>query len=859
MKKIFLLISAFLFALPLGSLASTYSSSDVPLVFSRSTWETEADLLYILDWVPEEKNDDTLEGQNPNSNETIPDYSQVERIVIHDTGCCNKAYEDSRQVIQSIYKNHAVLRGWGDIGYHYIIDKLGNIYETRFGGNGVRGAHVYDSKECRNFNVGTIGISILGDYQNIPIPEPAFEALTELVAWLSATNSIEPTQMQKTSSVWTNLKIDGKCNSEYGAFSKTFTGPVVLGHNNIEPANSDPGTLNMTKLRTEAQNLKNKYSKYIYETEGQFFTIKNGLKNFVSPTSSAIKISATQAGLFPDASKIDLPEGTLIRSRGRPEIFVIEDKKRKHVSSYAIFAQRGYSLSDVKTLGDRELINYTLGDPLLYADGTVLESEETKKTYLVENQEKRYITSAKAAQTNNINLKNTIKISERELEYYKDGGIVALPEGSVITDYKRHNFYVVADGGKKRVYNWSIFLANKLHKKPENKLTQKELDLYPDKGYVLYPEGTLVKEENQPKIYVVKKSVLEWIPTYEEFQRLKYQMKDVVALKSQDFREYALGSTAVAAVIPVQVKNVEKSEVVTAEDTPAETTTNTNEQTIRIALSEVGKSEEIKIKANGDFSTINKSGEKRRYSAQDTLSVTWSVFGDLRVEPTNKSTIFEILTYEDYNWNNTTNFNKFRGTLKVAYSSNSNKVWLVNELPFEDYLLGVAEAVNSDPKEYQKAFAISARSYAMFHLEKGGKRGTNEIFHLNNTSSDQVYRGYGWELYSPNLPIAVKETRDEVIKYNGKTARAVYSSDSGGVTKNACSLWRGVFCTADYGYLEGGVYDPAGTQRRDAAQIAKSHGVGMSAAGGRRLAELGKNYQEILKYYYKNIEIVKLN
>ena len=146
----------------------------------------------------------------------------------------------------------------------------------------------------------------------------------------------------------------------------------------------------------------------------------------------------------------------------------------------------------------------------------------------------------------------------------------------------------------------------------------------------------------------------------------------------------------------------------------------------------------------------------------------------------------------------------------------------------------------------------------MFHLQNGGKYGKEEVFHLNNSSSDQVYKGYAWENYAPLLPKAVEATTGEVMKYNGKITPATYSSDSGGITNNACKYWGGEFCGSDYGYLAGGVKDPDGTVRRDAASIKASHGVGMSATGARRLAQLGKNYQEVLKYYYKDITIEKI-
>lgn len=58
-------------------------------------------------------------------------------------------------MIRGVYRYHAVSRGWGDIGYNYIVGQNGRIYEGRAGGDYVAGAHaLYNNKN-------SIGISVL--------------------------------------------------------------------------------------------------------------------------------------------------------------------------------------------------------------------------------------------------------------------------------------------------------------------------------------------------------------------------------------------------------------------------------------------------------------------------------------------------------------------------------------------------------------------------------------------------------------------------------------------------------------------------------------------------------------------------
>jgi peptidoglycan hydrolase-like amidase len=93
---------------------------------------------------------------------------------------------DYKAMIRAIYYYHTITRGWGDIGYNYIIDPLGNIYEGRYGGDKVIGAHA----AC--FNNSSMGIAIIGNYQDDDVPEPALQALISLLAVKSKAYGIDP-------------------------------------------------------------------------------------------------------------------------------------------------------------------------------------------------------------------------------------------------------------------------------------------------------------------------------------------------------------------------------------------------------------------------------------------------------------------------------------------------------------------------------------------------------------------------------------------------------------------------------------------------------------------------------------------
>ena len=232
-----------------------------------------------------------------------------------------------------------------------------------------------------------------------------------------------------------------------------------------------------------------------------------------------------------------------------------------------------------------------------------------------------------------------------------------------------------------------------------------------------------------------------------------------------------------------------------------------------------------------------------------TGSQSWTLDNYVRGEAVGSS-IMQISSYDDKKaWDGSVNDNIFRDTIEIRYSPTNKKLWAINELPFEDYLAGVAETSDSSPYEYMKALMIAERSYSLYHLSRGGRhpQDFSDVFNsVNGNGDDQVYRGYGFEKRNPEVAKAVKETKGMVVKYNNKVAVTPYFSHSDGHTRSFEEVWG----SKDYPYCKS-VADPY-----NEGMELYGHGVGMSALGAFRFAEKeNKTYDWILKYYYTGIEI----
>ncbi len=103
-----------------------------------------------------------------------PAHAATEKIIVHHTDTTN-TFDDPAALMRAVYYYHAVTLGWGDIGYNYLIDWHGNVYEGRFGGPGVVGGHALQ------FNTGSIGIALLGNFMQRGPTDAAMGALTRLI------------------------------------------------------------------------------------------------------------------------------------------------------------------------------------------------------------------------------------------------------------------------------------------------------------------------------------------------------------------------------------------------------------------------------------------------------------------------------------------------------------------------------------------------------------------------------------------------------------------------------------------------------------------------------------------------------
>lgn len=247
----------------------------------------------------------------------------------------------------------------------------------------------------------------------------------------------------------------------------------------------------------------------------------------------------------------------------------------------------------------------------------------------------------------------------------------------------------------------------------------------------------------------------------------------------------------------------------------------------------------IETQASFDYSTHRYS-----YLANGKSAVTSSY---LRFKSETSGAVFTITNYEDRAaWNKTINYNQFLGILEIRYAEANDKFWVINELPIETYLKGLAETSNNAPMDYMKALISTARTYTMYHYNRGTKHADRHF--TVDAYYDQVYKGYAAQKVLPRLSEAVEATRGRVVTYAGAVVVTPYFSHSDGRTRSWGEVWgngdKYPWCVS--------VKEPAGFDK----DYMYGHGVGLSARGAIILDnDLHYTWEQILKYYFTGIDV----
>ncbi len=231
---------------PLASIQSGLrkitSSSDVNII-SREEWGADESYRY---W--------------------SPTYIQPKKFIIHHTAGGDGG-SDPAATVRGIYYWHAVVMGWGDIGYNYLVDQEGNIYEGRYGSGDApdskitAGAHAYNSIDNLDYNQYTVGIAVLGCFESGTACSTTHEFSTTIQNTIAKLIAVKANEF--------GIKPKGS-SKVFGERTKN-----ILGHRDLDYTLC-PGNVIHDEIETIRDKAQSRYKKLQEDTirpyQGQFIS-----------------------------------------------------------------------------------------------------------------------------------------------------------------------------------------------------------------------------------------------------------------------------------------------------------------------------------------------------------------------------------------------------------------------------------------------------------------------------------------------------------------------------------------------------------------------------------------------------------
>jgi len=109
-----------------------------------------------------------------------PSYGEVQMGYVHHTVNANTyTAADSAAIVLSICRYHRNENGWRDIGYNFLVDRYGQIFEGRAGG--IDQAAI--GAQAQGYNGVSTGVANLGTFSREPQTQAGLDATAELLAW----------------------------------------------------------------------------------------------------------------------------------------------------------------------------------------------------------------------------------------------------------------------------------------------------------------------------------------------------------------------------------------------------------------------------------------------------------------------------------------------------------------------------------------------------------------------------------------------------------------------------------------------------------------------------------------------------
>lgn len=239
----------------------------------------------------------------------------------------------------------------------------------------------------------------------------------------------------------------------------------------------------------------------------------------------------------------NFPNGSILKTANKPEVWLIENGGRRHFANWASFISR-FRPEQIVIASDEEINYYPQGAQIKFANYALVQTPN-EKIYLLVGQEKRPFDSLAIYKNIGFNPEELEKASEEELAGFKLGKAITAAStyitGALLEDSKSGEIFYVENGIKYPVDK--VLIGTKYLNRTITKKTTQELSAFTLGAPIVLDDGSLAMTSSYPMIYLISDGKKRPFASNEVFKSLGYDEKNVIITSSQFLYNYPMGET----------------------------------------------------------------------------------------------------------------------------------------------------------------------------------------------------------------------------------------------------------------------------------------------------------------------------
>lgn len=247
---------------------------------------------------------------------------------------------------------------------------------------------------------------------------------------------------------------------------------------------------------------------------------------------------------FPEDSEKRLlyPDGSILKTADDPVVYLISNGQKRPFTNWSSFVSR-FKPEQIIVTAKSNLDNYPLGENIKFANYSLVQTPD-KKIYLLVDKEKRPFDSLTTFKSIGFNPEEIEPASETDLNSYQLGKTITATSsyvtGALLQDTKTGGVYYVENNTKAPLLD-KILLTTKFEDKKIIKVSSTILNNYTTVDPVLLDDGTLVKTDNFPTVYLISNGQKRPFADGNVFINLGYNFQNIITASSKFLYNYDLG------------------------------------------------------------------------------------------------------------------------------------------------------------------------------------------------------------------------------------------------------------------------------------------------------------------------------